>query len=304
MSSWLARIADVYLVSLDDLQSHVGWERSALELELEPVSADLQRIAAATTSSLETLYAMTFHTTPPCYRGLLRLGATDICPECSRAMQRRPRLKSWSFAFAFWCDRHRQPLFGFEMRGVNALGDEVSARRGAEALRRWALEADVDAIPIRSVLALLLLPARKAAPPAPWELARLPPERQREPAMVARPRRRPVLSVVVPEFRLAVPIYDQRLPTKIADVAHAPWAERYALAIGVGRILKNPVDTIDHILRASDACGRKNVMVLIKRWPLATQTPIDHAARGVRGRWESASGSKKAKALPGTIRAS
>ena len=72
LSSWLARIADVYLVSLDELQAHVGWARPALELEREPVLQDLERIAAATSSSVERLFAMTFHGLPSRFRDLLR----------------------------------------------------------------------------------------------------------------------------------------------------------------------------------------------------------------------------------------
>jgi len=59
LSSWLERVADVYLVSLGELQAHVGWIRPALQLEFEPAQADMERIAAATSSSVERLFAMT-----------------------------------------------------------------------------------------------------------------------------------------------------------------------------------------------------------------------------------------------------
>lgn len=287
LSSWLERIADVYLVSLDELQAHIGCVRPALQLEFEPVQADLERIAVATNSSAERLFAMTFRGAPPRYRSLLRPSSREICPACSRGTQRPQRLRGWSFAFAFWCDRHREPLFGGEMSGVSALGDEASGRRGAEVLLQWAMESETAAIPVGSVLSLLLLPSRKSSPPAPWELAYLPLPRQHDPSVLSRPCRRPVLSVVVPEFRAAVQTSDQRLSSTIADLPSAPRAERYALAIGVARVLKNPVDTIVRVLEASDEFGRKKVMALIEGWPAAIRYAVGRAAPCTRHRGEA-----------------
>ena len=259
LSSWLTRIADVYLVSLDELQAHVGWARPALELEREPVLQDLERIAAATSSSVERLLAMTFHGLPSRFRDMLRSEISETCPVCSHGMQRPPRLRMWSFAFSFWCERHRQPLSSSDTRGVSALGDHWTARRGGEILTRWAMEKDTAAMPVGSVLSLLLSPVRKASPAAPWELARLPLPRQREFLVRSKRFRRPALTVVVPEFGVAVPIYDQRLPLRMTDVLATPWAERYALAIGVARVMENPADAIACILMASDEHCRKKI---------------------------------------------
>lgn len=283
LSSWLERIADVYLVSLDELQGHVGWSQPALQLEFEPVQADMERIAVATSRSVERLLAMTFHDAPPRYRSLLRPDSREICPVCSRGMQRPQRLRAWSFAFSFRCGQHRQLLLGFETRGISALGDEAAAGRGAEILHGWAMGTDTAMVPVDSVLLLLLSPSRKASPPAPWELARLPVARQQEPSLLSRRCRRPALSLVVPEFTLAVPIYEQRLPTTIADLPKTPWAERYALAIGVARVLKNPADVIARILEACDEFGRKKVLVLIDRWPVGIRSAVVRTAPKPRG---------------------
>ncbi|MFH1345914.1 MAG: hypothetical protein ABIL01_32605 [Pseudomonadota bacterium] len=126
----------------------------------------------------------------------------------------------------------------------------------------------------------------KSFAPAPWELARLPPARQHESSILSRRCRRPALRIVVPEFALAVPIYDQRLPSTIADLSNAPWAERYALAIGVARVLNNPADTVVRILEACDAIGREKVMALIDRWPAAIRSTVDRAARHNKERGE------------------
>lgn len=258
LSSWLERVADVYLVSLDELQAHVGWVRSVLELEREPVLRDLECIAAATSSSVERLFAMTFHGLPSRYRNLLRWKAGEICPACSLGMQRPPRLRTWSFAFSFWCERHRIPLFSCDNRGVSALGDYWAARRGGELLIRWAMEEDTAGINVGSIISLLLSPIRKASPAAPWELARLSLPQQRELSQSKR-FRRPALTIVVPEFAVAVPIYDQQLPPDIAQLSFAPLAERYALAIGVARLLNNPSDIIARIEKAADEHCREKI---------------------------------------------
>lgn len=155
LSSWLERVADVYLVSLDELQAHVGWARPALELEREPALSDVECIAAATSSSVERLFAMTFHDLPSRYRNLLRWKAGEICPAYSQGMQRPPRLKAWSFAFSFWCERHRQPLFSRDTCGVSALGDYWAARRGGAILNRWGMGKGADRVPVETALSLL-----------------------------------------------------------------------------------------------------------------------------------------------------
>ena len=63
----------------------------------------------------------------------------------------------------------------------------------------------------------------------------------------------------MPEFAVAVPIYDQQLPTDIAQLSSAPSAERYALAIGVARLLNDPADMIARIEKAADEHCRKKI---------------------------------------------
>jgi hypothetical protein len=259
LSSWLERVADVYFVSLNELQAHVGWARPALDLEKEPVLRDLEWIASATSSSVERLFAMTSHGLPSRYRNLLRWKAGEICLACSQGMRRPPRLRTWSFAFSFWCERHRMPLFSCDTRGVSALGDYWAARRGGEILSRWAMEKDTAEMPVESVLSLLLSPIRKASPAAPWELARLSSPQQHELSIQSKRFRRPALTIVVPEFAVAVPIYDQRLPPDITQLSSAPLAERYALAIGIARLLNNPADMIARIEKAADEHCRKKI---------------------------------------------
>ncbi|MGB3390806.1 MAG: TniQ family protein, partial [Pseudaminobacter sp.] len=281
LSSWLERIADVYLVSLDDLRAHVGWSRPALQLEIDPVQTDMERIAAATNSSVERLFGMTFHDAPSRYRSLLRPDAREICPVCSRGMQRPPRLRTWSFAFSFYCDRHRQPLQSPDTRGASVLSDVGSACRGAAILSNWAKGGETAVVPVDAAISLLLAPHRKPSPPAAWELARLARSDQQAHAMeLSRPCPRPVLGILVPEFISAVPVYNQLLPRTLPGFRDAPFAERYAIAIGLARLLKNPAAAVARILEASDEFGREKAMVLIDRWPAAIRNVVAKTGKG------------------------
>jgi hypothetical protein len=226
MSSWLERIADFYLISLDELQGHVGWAPPALELEREPVLRDLECFAAATSSSVERLLAMTFHGLVSRYCNLLRWRAGETCFFCSQGMRRPPRLGMWSFAFSFWCARHHQPLSSLDTRGVSIFGHHWAGRRGGEIITRWALDNEAAGFPAGLFLSLVLSPKRKAPPAAPWELARLPTPRQHGHLGRSKCYRRLALTILVPEFRVAVPVYDQQLPSRIAALPATPWAER------------------------------------------------------------------------------
>lgn len=274
LSSWIARSADVYRVSPEEFQTHVGWARAAIELDVDPDPGDLARMAYGMHTSVDQLLAMTFHADPPRYRSLLRLNGRETCSACSDSLARAPRLRAWAFTFSFWCDRHHRLLQSSDMRGASLLGDEASAYRGAELLRRWAMGEDGGAVSVHSALLLLLSSLRRPAPPAPWELARLPPCRQGDPALRSRGFTQQVLSSVVPEFDLAVPIYDRCNPSRIADLPMARRAERYALAIGVARLLKNPINTAVHVLSASEEPCRAKLMAQLDSWPVTLRMAI------------------------------
>ncbi len=295
LSSWLERIADVYLVSLAELQRHVGWSRPALQIEIDPVQTYGERIAAATNSSVERLFAMTFDAAPPRYRSLLRPDSREICPACSRGLQRPQRLRAWSFAFSFRCDRHRQPLQSPDTRGASVLSDVGSACRGAAILSNWAKGGETAVVPVDAAISLLLAPHRKPSPPAPWELARLARSDQQAHAMeLSRPCSRPVLGILVPEFNSAVPVYNQLLPRTLPGLRDAPFAERYAVAIGVARLLKNPAAAVARILEGSDEVGREKVMALIDRWPAGIRNAVARSARRTTKRREGKRGTAKA----------
>ncbi len=168
LSSWLARLADLYQVSLEELQEHVGWARPAAALDFEPGGTDLARIGQATAMPIERLLAMTFATAPPRVRALTRRADRYVCPECCAGEGPPPRLKAWAFAFAFWCPRHGRPLAGSERNGARVLGDEAAARRGAALIGAWAEGRESGPPGVGADFSLLLSPYREPAPPALW----------------------------------------------------------------------------------------------------------------------------------------
>lgn len=272
LQSWLARIADVYLVSVNELQTHVGWSQPAAQLELAPDHADIECIARATNGSVRRIIAMTFEGAPLRHLKLVRQDSLQMCPACSPGLAPPQRLKVWAFAFSFWCDRHRRLLYGSDARGIGVLGNEAAARRGAGLLHDWTMGRDAGAISVEAAVSLLLSSCRKPSPPAPWELARLSEAEWRSPPCdLARPCRRPALGVIVPEFNTAMPIYDQRVPRDIFALRDAPLAVRYAVAIGLARLLNSPADATSRILAGCDASGRKRITAQIDRWPLASR---------------------------------
>ena len=283
LSSWLARLADLYQVSLEELQEHVGWARPAAALDFEPSGADLARIAQATAMPIDRLLDMTFATAPPRVRALARRGDQNVCLACG-ALERPPaRLRAWAFAFAFWCPQHGQPLVGSERNGARVLGDEAAARRGAALIGAWAEGRDTGPLGVAAAFSLLLSPCREPTPPAPWELARLSrAERESRPEVLSRACRRPGLAVVVPEFAAAAPVSDWRAPEDPLDLRDAAFAERYAAAIGIARVLRDPVTAAARVLAAADAFGRRAVLRATASWPISLRLAVAQSAGGRR----------------------
>lgn len=260
LSSWLARTADIYLVSTDDLLAHAGISQPLSQLEMGLGHSEIERLVGATAMPAGRLEDMTYKNCPAKYRGLVRLGSRDICPVCSAGMTRPPRFRSAAFAFAFWCQKHGVPLQGTDSSGIGTIGNEHLARRGAAFVRDWAMGAEKAAVSVDLTLELLLTPCRTPSPPEPWQLARLSPEKRRILALaLSQARSRTVLGLVVPEYESAVAIYDRSLPKDLTGLCGASLAERYALAIGVARVMKNPAQTGARVWSGCDDFGRLRI---------------------------------------------
>ncbi len=286
LSSWLARMAGIYLVSPGELVAHIGLRTKRMhDLDLDPRADDIARLVAATGVSAPQLLRMTFRDAPASLRGFINIESEEVCPSCVDEARPgvSPRLWEWTYPFALWCAKHGRRLKSADIGGVGVLGDEASAGRGAGFWRALAMGADETTPTAAAVLNLLLTPCRSPSPAAPWELAGASPrmrvELQREPAETY-PRL--ALSCVVPEYDSAVAIYDRRLPQEFHGLASARAVERRAVAIGLGRTIAYPVEAAVSILRGCDDFGRRRIEENLAAWPAHLRTAIDHARRRVR----------------------
>jgi hypothetical protein len=271
-------MAAIYLVSPDELGAHMGLRARRIRgLDLDPDDADIERLAMATGVSADRLLRLTFRDAPARMRSLINIDSEDVCRVCAAEARPNmaPRLRDWAYPFALWCAKHDRRLNGADMSGVDALGKEQLARHGAKLWRGWAMNTDATSPSTAAVLRLLLTPYRSPSPPAPWELAgasaRMRWELQREPIRLY-PRL--TLSCVVPEYDGALPIYKRRLPEKMLGLNSARAVERRAVAIGVARVIQNPIEAAVWILRECDDFGRRMVGDSLSVWPIHLRNAI------------------------------
>jgi hypothetical protein len=281
-------MADIYLVSPTELCTHLGVRAERLhQLDLEPTAADIARLALATGACVDVLLRLTFRDAPPRLRSLVHADSRDICPACADEARpgRTPRLKEWAFAFTLWCPKHRCRLHGADMSGLDTLGNEQLARRGAKILNGWARGGPPTTPPVPAAIKLLLMPYRAPSPPAPWELARISPSaiRKRHQELI-RPRPRKALSRVVPEYDRAIAIHEQRLPEKAPGLRDARAAERHAVAIGIARMIADPVHAAVQVLLACDDLGRPRIEACLSAWPPRLRNAISRALLAIRRR--------------------
>ena len=286
LSSWLARLADIYLVSPGDLCTHIGLRGERVRhLDLEVGDTDLARLARMTGVSVDALMQLTYRDAPARLRNLVDSDSRDICPVCAdeAGADRAPRLKEWAFAFTLWCPKHGCRLHGSDMSGLDALGTERLARQGTKILRRWALDGSVTISPTAAAVRLLLMPYRAPSPPEPWELASVSPAmfRRRRQDLI-RPYPRKALGCVVPEYDRAVAIHEQRLPKKMLGLRDARAVERHAVAIGIARVLGDPVEAAVRILLGCDDFGRPGIEACLSGWPINVRKAIARALADVR----------------------
>jgi hypothetical protein len=286
LSSWLTRMAGIYLVSPGELVAHMGLRTKRIhDLDLDPNADDIDRLVVATGVSAPRLLRMTFRDTPASLRGFINVESEEVCPSCVDETRPggSPRLREWTYPFALWCAKHGCRLKSADIGGVGVLGDEASARRGARFWRALAMGVDETTPTAAAVLNLLLTPCRSPSPAAPWELAGA------SPLMRAELRKEPVqaysrlaLSCVVPEYDSAVSIYNRQLPQEFLGLASARAVERRAVAIGLGRTIAYPVEAAVSILRRCDDFGRRGVEENLAAWPPYLWAAIDRARRRFR----------------------
>lgn len=281
LSSWLARLADIYLVSPADLCTHIGLRGERVRhLDLDVGDTDIERLAGMTGIPANALMQLTYRDAPARLRNLVDPDSRDICPVCTdeAGADRAPRLKDWAFAFTLWCPKHGCRLHGSDMSGLDALGTDRLTRQGVKILSRWAMDGSATTPPMDTAMRLLLMPYRAPSPPAPWELASVSPAMlRRNRKDLNRPYPRKALCCVVPEYDRAVAIHEQRLPKQMLGLRYARAVERHAMAIGIARMIADPVGTAVEILLGCDDFGRSRIEACLSAWPISVREAIVRA---------------------------
>ena len=278
-------MAQIYLVSPDELAAHIGLRaKRPQDLDLEPQADDISRLVVATGVSARRLSQMTFRDEPASLRGFINIESRTVCPACADKARPglTPRLREWTYPFALWCMQH-----GCRLQSGDGGRRRRSRRRGVRASRRGILarlgdgrrrddpggggrvELAAHPLPIAFACGALgtrgrvHLDARRAAKGGPSlsapgvELCRA----------GIRQRRRDLRSSIAERFH---------------GLASARAVERRAVAIGLGRMIAFPVEAAVCILRRSDDFGRRQVEESLAVWPAHLRAAIERARRRVR----------------------
>ena len=141
LSSRLARMAEVYLVSPGELVAHMGLRTKRIhDLDLDPHADDIDRLVVATGVSAPRLSRMTFRDAPASLRGFINIESEEVCPSCvgrgeTGRIAAAPGMDLSLCALVrqarapFEKRRHRRRR-GSRRRGVRAPRREILARPG------------------------------------------------------------------------------------------------------------------------------------------------------------------------------
>ncbi|KZY36404.1 hypothetical protein A3731_43465 [Roseovarius sp. HI0049] len=91
---------------------------------------------------------------------------------------------------------------------------------------------------------------------------------------LATPILRQALTVVVPEYDQVAPVLAKPVRPGLHSLAQGSLLQGFALTVGIGRIVEDPVNQAISVLLASDADGQGRVREAIDAWPLSLRRSI------------------------------
>ena len=279
LSSWLARLASFYAMTVPDFLSELGLPgRDVIDLEWRPSEGEGALIAGRTGLSDAARQAMTFCEVVPEARMMIARKTRHHCPLCPADIHRRSFALPWRF---------RCPVHGEVLRDTTgaALPDilgpdrflelEPCAEVGADRLDAWARGGDLEGPDPPGMLALLTTRHRRASPPSLAEQPRMSLQTRRDyHAFLSTPIIRQALPVIVPEYDQAAPVLAKPVRPGLHGLAQGSLLQAFALTVGLGRILGNPVGQVISVLLASDDDGQGRVRDALGSWPLSHRRRI------------------------------
>jgi hypothetical protein len=89
------------------------------------------------------------------------------------------------------------------------------------------------------------------------------------------------LAIVVPEYDRAAPVFTKAAPLGLAALARGSLLQTYALAVGLGRLIEEPVTEVVKTLLASDSEGEARLREVLRSWPAPLRHRITREKRRV-----------------------
>ena len=279
LSSWIARKAQFYAMTIPEFLAELGLSgRDVFDLEWRMSEGEGALIAARAGLAPEALQAMTFQEFTPDARMMIARRNRHRCPHCAANVQR----KSLALPWVFHC-----PVHGAELQdaagatlpemlgGTQMAALATHAKAGSAVLDAWAGGAGQGTLDAPEMLAVLTARHRRASPPSLSEQPRMSLQTRRDyHAFLTMPIIRQALTVVVPEYDRVAPVLAKPVRTGLHGLAQGSLLQSFALTVGIGRIIGDPVKRAITVMLVSDADGQGRVRAALETWPLSLRRRI------------------------------
>ena len=279
LSSWFLRMATFYALTVPEFVAELGLSgRDMYDLEWRLSAGEGALIAARTGLSAETAQAMTFRDMVPAARMMIARKNQHHCPLCPSDVHRKSTALPWRF---------RCPIHGVELHDAtgatlsNMLGAvrftelETRAATGAAVLDAWARGEEQRALGPDEMLAFLTARHRRASPPNVSEQPRMSLGARRDYyEFLTTPIIRQALTVIVPEYDRVALVLTKPVRAGLHSLAQGTLLQAFALTVGIGRIVEDPVNRAIDVLLASDVDGQGRVQDVLRSWPLSLRRQI------------------------------
>lgn len=279
LSSWAARMAPFYALTVSEFVAALGLKgHDVFDLEWRLSEGQGALIVARTGLSPEAVQTMTFRELGPQARMMIARKNRLPCQHCPEDLHRKATALPWRF---------RCPVHGEEFR--DATGETLSDRFGTDCFKKleghaeagaahldaWARGAGYRDLEAPDVLQVLTARHRRASPPNVSEQPRMSlKDRWDYHDFLATPILRQALTVVVPEYDQVAPVLAKPVRPGLHALAQGSLLQCFALTVGVGRIIEDPVKWAISVMLESDAEGQGRVRQAISTWPLSLKRSI------------------------------
>ncbi|MEM6663881.1 MAG: TniQ family protein [Pseudomonadota bacterium] len=279
LSSWITRLALFYAMTVSEFLKVLGLPgRDVFDLEWRMSEGEGALIALRTGLSIEALLAMTFGDFIPDARMMFARRNRHRCPHCPADVHRKPLALPW----VFHC-----PVHGVDLQDATGatlpeiFGDTRMAalaphsKAASAVLDAWARGAGQEIPNVPERLAVLTARHRRASPPSLAEQPRMSLQTRRDyHEYLTMPIIRQALTVIVPEYDQVAPVLAKPVRPGMHSLAQGSLLQGFALSVGIGRIVEDPVALVIAVLLASDADGQGRVREALKSWPLSLRRRI------------------------------